>query len=49
MAQLGSARALGVNEYTNQSIAITRFKLNIRIYLVRVSDDRENCGEEYKQ
>ena len=29
-----------------KSIAITKFKLNITIYLVRVSDDQENFGEE---
>ena len=32
-----------------KSIAITRLRLNITIYLVRVSEDFENCWEDYYQ
>ena len=32
-----------------KSIAITRLRLNITIYLVRVSEDLEICWEDYDQ
>ena len=48
VAQLGSADALGVTEYTNQMYCNNKIKINITNHLLRVSEEKFNKAVDYK-